>query len=193
MTVLCTGGDVRILRWHSTWLHLTPGAAAEALLLFLLCCVVSAGYNCYAGLAAMVVEGTLNPATEPLQGLVSSQNLGSTQTCFGSHQIVLVTVEGATYLCDVGAGPKCLVEPVLLRAYDDTDDQGPCRQQPPPGWLAAGGESQQAGMRYRIRRGIMGSAEPLSTAAALAHPERESFVGYYLQVCASCCSHLLRN
>lgn len=136
----------------------------------------------------MVVDGTLKPATEPLQGLVSSQNLGSTQTCFGAHQIVLVTVEGATYLCDVGAGPKCLVEPVLLRAYDDTDDQGPSRQQPPQDWLAAGGESQQAGMRYRIRRGIMGSAQPLSTAAALVHPERESFVGYYLQVCAAYCS-----
>jgi hypothetical protein len=130
----------------------------------------------------MVVDGTLQPASEPVTGLVSSDNLGSTQQCFGSHYIAFVKVDGCTYLCDVGAGPKCLVEPVLLRAYDDTDSSGPSGQPPPADWLAAHGEYQQCGMRFRLRRGIMGSAEPLSTEAAMTHPERDSFVGYYLQV-----------
>jgi arylamine N-acetyltransferase len=145
--------------------------------------MLPAGYSGYAGLAAMVVDGTLQPASEPFTGLVGSDNLGSTQHCFGSHYIAFVKVDGRTYLCDVGAGPKCLVEPVLLRAYDDTDSSGPSRQPPPADWLAAHGEYQQCGMRFRLRRGIMGSAEPLSTAAAMTHPERDSFVGYYLQVC----------
>jgi hypothetical protein len=129
-----------------------------------------------------MVHGAVQPASQPFQGLPSSGNLGSTQDCFGSHQIIFVTVDGLTYLCDVGAGDKCLQEPVLLRAYDDVDSTGPSHQQPPAEWLATQGESQQAGMRYRIRRGVMGSAEPLSAAAAATHPELESFVGYYLQV-----------
>ena len=130
----------------------------------------------------MVTDGSLQPAAQPPQGLVSSDNPGRTQDCFGSHQIVIVTVDGHKYLCDVGAGPKCLMEPVLLRAYDDVDQHGPTQQQPPADWLAAQGVYQQCGMTYRIRRGIFGSAEPLSTAEALSHPERDSFVGYYLQV-----------
>lgn len=130
----------------------------------------------------MVVDGTLQPPSSPLEGQVSSQNLGSTQRCFGAHQIIFVKMDGHTYLCDCGAGPKCLAEPVLLRAYDDVNADGPQQQPPPADWLAANGESEQYRMRYRIRRGIMGSAEPLSTAEALVHPERDSFVGYYLQV-----------
>lgn len=130
----------------------------------------------------MVVEGTLQPAAEPLKGLVSSEDLGSTQQCFGSHFIALVIVDGHTYLCDVAAGPKGLAEPILLRAYDDVDSSGPTQQPPPADWLAAHGEYEQYGMRFRLRRGIMGSAEPLSTAAAMTHPEWDSFVGYYLQV-----------
>lgn len=133
----------------------------------------------------MVVEGTLQPASQPLEGVVSSDNLGSTQQCFGSHFIALVSIEGHTYLCDVGAGPKGLAEPMLLQAYDDTDSSSsssPTQQPPPADWLDQQGESQQYGLRYRLRRGIMGSAEPLSTAAALTHRERDSFVGYYLQV-----------
>lgn len=132
----------------------------------------------------MVVDGTLQPASQPLEGLVSSDNLGSTQQCFGSHFIALVSVKGHTYLCDVGAGPKGLAEPLLLRAYDDTDSSSssPTQQLPPADWLNQQGESQQYGLRYRLRRGIMGSAEPLSAPAALTHPERDSFVGYYLQV-----------
>jgi hypothetical protein len=74
------------------------------------------------------------------------------------------------------------MEPLLLRAYDDVDASGPTQQPPPLAWLAAQGESSQGGTRYRLRRGVTGSAELLSTADALTHPEKDSFVGWYLQV-----------
>lgn len=137
----------------------------------------------------MVVDGTLKPAETPLQGLVTSQNLGSTQQCFGSHQVLIVTIDGQRYLCDAGAGPKCLAEPVLIRAHDDVDSSGPSQREPPADWLSAGGEYPQFGMRYRIRFGIVGSAEPLPSTAVLKHPERDSFVGYYLQVIGLMCCH----
>lgn len=91
----------------------------------------------------------------------------------------------ARYLCDVGAGGKCIVEPILLRAYDDVDSSSDGGWQPPPpaDWLSAKGEYRQYGMRYRLRRGVMGSAEPLAVADVASHPERDSWVGWYLQVC----------
>lgn len=144
----------------------------------------SAGYDCYSGLAAVVTAGSQQPAAEPFEGLVTSHNLGSTQKCDGTHQIILTKVDDLWYLCDVGFGGQGLVAPVLLRAYDDVDAaHNPTQQQPPADWLEAHGEYLQAGTRFRLRRGVLGSAELLSAAAVATHPEKDSFVGYYLQVC----------
>lgn len=45
----------------------------------------------------------------------------------------------------------------------------------------APGDSVQAGTRFRLRRGVLGSAEQLSAAQAMDHPEALSHVGWYLQ------------
>jgi len=81
-------------------------------------------------------------------------------------QIVLVRFDnGDLYLADTGFGGQGLLEPVLVKAYDD-----------------GGSESHQAGLRYRIRRGLAGSAELLPAAAVDSRPDRDAYIGWYLQV-----------
>jgi hypothetical protein len=99
--------------------------------------------------------------------------------------VILTQVDGLWYLCDVGFGGHGIVEPLLLRAFDDLDSNGPAGQAPPADWRAAGGEFEQLGARYRLRWGVMGSTEPLPAAAVNSHPERHSFVGFYMQVRAA--------
>lgn len=45
------------------------------------------GFDCYQGMASVVTAGSLKPASKPLEGLVTSKNLGSTVDVMGSHQV----------------------------------------------------------------------------------------------------------
>lgn len=145
------------------------------------------GFQCYTGMA-MVVSGGPHPPEAPLAGgLPSSTNLGTRLDCFGTHQIIFVTVGGGVYLVDVGFGGQGLLEPILLAAYDDAGQHGDAAREVLPGEAdarAAGcaGESHQGGSRFRLRRGVVGSAEPLACDQAESHPERDSFVCWYLQI-----------
>ncbi|KAF6255321.1 hypothetical protein COO60DRAFT_1462259 [Scenedesmus sp. NREL 46B-D3] len=44
------------------------------------------GFDCYQGMASVVLAGSLQPAEQPFEGLVTSKNLGDTITCMGTHQ-----------------------------------------------------------------------------------------------------------
>lgn len=158
------------------------------------------GFDCYQGLASVVVQGSLRPAKTPFEGLVTSKNLGATIDVVGSHQIIFTCVNGAWYLCDVGFGGMGILEPLLLRAYDEPQEDSSSHNSSPdvqqqqqdwellPGAAAAAtagcpGESHQSGSRFRLRRGVIGSAELLPADQAAGHPEALSHVGWYLQCC----------
>jgi arylamine N-acetyltransferase len=116
-------------------------------------------------------------------------------------QIIFTCVAGAWYLCDVGFGGMGIAEPMLLQAYDvvasssssgnGLQTNGQLQQQAEP-WTvlpgaaaaaAAGcpGESHQCGSRFRLRRGVINSAEHLPADQVASHPEVLSHVGWYLQ------------
>ena len=161
----------------------------------------SMGYKLFAGAARVVRAGTLKPCAN-FSGLVSSENLGSTHVLTNrSHRIVFVQLEGRTWLCDVGFGGQGLLEPVLLQAYDASEPSSsssssgtvhPALQSRSKGHhehdsaaaaaaAVAAAVSHQAGTSYRLRYGVLGSAEHLPASQALNHPEVLSHVGFYLQ------------
>jgi arylamine N-acetyltransferase len=158
----------------------------------------SMGYKLFEGAARVVRAGTLKPCPN-FAGLVSSDNLGSTHFLTNrSHRIVFVQLEGRTWLCDVGFGGQGLLEPVLLQAYDASEPASSSssafsgqtvesttghNEHASSTTAAAAGAaiSHQAGTSYRLRYGILGSAEHLPASKASTHPEALSHVGFYLQ------------
>jgi N-hydroxyarylamine O-acetyltransferase len=150
----------------------------------------SLGYDCYEDSARVVRQGTLVPPKDPFQGLVSSRNMGATFTMTArSHRVVLTQLGGQVYLCDAGFGGQGLLEPMLLQSYDEAQDLSSSSHgsaatttaAAAAGPLAQPGVSQQAGTSYRLRRGIVGSAELLPSHLVPSHPELHSYVGWYLQ------------
>jgi N-hydroxyarylamine O-acetyltransferase len=157
----------------------------------------SLGYDCYEDSARVVRQGTLVSPSSPFQGLVSSRNMGATFTMTArSHRVVLTQLGGQVYLCDAGFGGQGLLEPMLLQAYDETNSgigggsssNGLSTTAEAAAAAAAGGDvsaeagvSHQAGTSYRLRRGIVGSAELLPSHLVPTHPELHSHVGWYLQ------------
>lgn len=158
------------------------------------------GFHCYQGMASVVLQGSFKPAAKPFEGLVTSTNLGDTINCMGTHQIIFACVDGAWHLCDVGFGGLGIAEPIHLQAYDEAaatngtgdSSEGAQQQEAPEPWgvlpgaaaaAAAGcpGESHQCGSRFRLRRGVIGSAQLLPADQAASHPEALSHVGWYLQ------------
>jgi arylamine N-acetyltransferase len=117
-------------------------------------------------------------------------------------QIIFTCVDGAWHLCDVGFGGLGIAEPIFLQAYDEAaaaaantiaangEQQQQQQQAEPwavlPGAAAAAaagcpGESHQCGSRFRLRRGVINSAQHLPADQAASHPEALSHVGWYLQ------------
>jgi hypothetical protein len=45
------------------------------------------GFDCYQGMASVVLADSFTPAQQPFEGLVTSKNLGDTITCMGTHQV----------------------------------------------------------------------------------------------------------
>jgi hypothetical protein len=45
------------------------------------------GFDCYQGMASVVLADSFKPAEQPFEGLVTSKNLGDTITCMGTHQV----------------------------------------------------------------------------------------------------------
>eukprot|EP00775_Hariotina_reticulata_P012221 gene12221-12359_t len=124
------------------------------------------GFTAYEAFASVVKAGSCKAAEQPLADRLPTYQLpGATQDLPGIHMVVLVRFDnGDLYLADTGFGGQGLLEPVLVQAYDD-----------------GGAESHQAGLRYRLRRGLAGSAELLPAAAVDSHPDRDAYIGWYLQ------------
>jgi len=79
----------------------------------------SLGFNVYEGLARVVKDAVARPSSN-FQGIVSSQNPGRTHALtHRTHRIIFAEFGGETWLCDVGYGGMGMMEPVLVRAYDD--------------------------------------------------------------------------
>lgn len=130
------------------------------------------GFHCYQGLAHIVRPGTSRPPEQPFSGIVSSTNMGTTVEVLSTHQVIHVRADGDWHLCDVGFGSQGLMEPLLLRAHDAPGGDAE------PAWVGG----HQAGVDYRLRWGVLGSAEHLSSADAASHPEAASHLCYYLQI-----------
>lgn len=104
---------------------------------------------------------------------------------------------GLLWLADVGFGGQGLLEPLPVVAFDDQQGVSAAAaayadafgSAAGGGWCPAAGESAQAGGRFRLRRGVMGSAEPLPAAAAACHPEAESHVSPFAVVVKVCIRH----
>ena len=79
----------------------------------------SLGFNVYEGLARVVKDAVARPSNN-FHGIVSSQNPGRTHALtHRTHRIIFAEFDGETWLCDVGYGGMGMMEPVLVRAYDD--------------------------------------------------------------------------
>ncbi|KAI8467987.1 MAG: hypothetical protein J3K34DRAFT_428644 [Monoraphidium minutum] len=149
--------DKLVLRRRGGWCYEMNGVLHHVLRLL--------GYDCWDGVGHVVTAGSLQQRPPPAGGVPTFRDPGSTIDVRGLHRIVMMRIDGDIWLADVGFGGQGLLEPVQVRAYDD-----------------GGKEWAQAGTRYRLRRGVMGSAELLPAAMADTHPEAASHVGWYLQV-----------